>query len=79
MRGAQLPYRSSTVDNPLPRVLLYTPAMTLHDITFEQETEMVYNLVLVRSVLDFETIFARPSPFAVGCCYVPSSYETLFI
>lgn len=49
MRGVELPYRTSTVAKPMPKVLLYTPALTMQNITYEQMTEMTYNLILVRS------------------------------
>lgn len=50
MRGGLLPYRTSTLETPMPRVLLYTPALMLRGITQEEHSEMMYNLVLVRQL-----------------------------
>lgn len=49
MRGALQPYRSSTVSAPLPRVLLYTPALTLQQSTREEQDQMIFSLILVRA------------------------------
>ena len=47
MRGGLLPYRTSTLQVPMPKVLLYTPALALHGTTLEEHSEMIFNLVLV--------------------------------
>lgn len=47
MRGGLLPYRTSTLETLMPRVLLYTPALMLHNITLEDYSEMIYHLVVV--------------------------------
>ena len=49
IRGALEPYRSSTASEPLPRVLLYTPALTLQQSTREEQDQMIVSLVLVRA------------------------------
>lgn len=48
IRGALEPYRASTARVPLPRVLLYTPALTLHQSTQEEQNQMILSLILVR-------------------------------
>ena len=48
IRGALQPYRSSTASAPLPRVLLYTPALTLQQSTRAEQDQMILSLILAR-------------------------------
>ena len=48
MRGVLEPFRSSTEREPLPRVLLYTPALTLRQSTRKEQDQMLFSLILVR-------------------------------
>lgn len=50
MSGALQPYLASTPSNPLPKVLLYTPALTLANSSLEEQSTMIFNLILVRNL-----------------------------
>ena len=48
------PYKSSTKEEPLPRVVAYSPALTMRAITQEQRNEMLVNLMLVSRLASCE-------------------------
>lgn len=55
MNGALQPYLASTPETPHPRVLLYTPALTLANSTLEEQTTMIFNLILVSGAVSHST------------------------
>lgn len=55
------PYHSSTKEQPLPRVVAYSPALTMRVITQEQRNMMLVNLMLVCRLASWD--LKKENPF----------------